>query len=285
MTDRIEPLRQSMIQHGPLNRRVYVMKLHRNDVPGILGDLDDLARDNGYEKILVKVPVSLKDFFEENGYGQEAYVPSFFMGKEDLAFMSKFLCPDRMLDDRTDQYRSMMSMVRQKANNPCKDSTPQGPGVIRCKHGDAEDMGDLFRQVFESYPFPIYDPDFLRTMMDSNTDYFAIRHQGQMVAVAAAEKDGENLSVEMTDFATLPAWQGRGLAGRLLAAMESDMTKQGMITAFSISRAVSFGMNITLGKLGYAYGGLLTNNTNIAGRIESMTVWHKRLKDPVSPAI
>jgi hypothetical protein len=62
--------------------------------------------------------------------------------------------------------------------------------------------------------------------------------------------------------------------------MESDMMMKNMITAYSISRATSYGMNIALGKLGYTYGGLLTNNTNIAGRIESMTVWHKQLNDP-----
>jgi hypothetical protein len=36
-------------------------------------------------------------------------------------------------------------------------------------------------------------------------------------------------------------------------------------------------MNITFAKAGYAYGGRLHNNTNIAGNIESMNVWYKSL--------
>lgn len=279
MKDRIESLRHSKIQHGPLNRRVYVMKLHRDDVPGILGDLDELARDKDYGKILAKVPVSLKHVFEESGYVQEALIPEFFKGEEALAFMSKFMIRERKFDDQTDRYRSMMTVVRQKTEKFDETPTSQGPEVIRCTPADAGEISVVYRQVFDSYPFPIFDPEFLQGMMDHCTDYFAIRHQGKLVAVAAAEKDFENLSVEMTDFATLPDWRGRGLAGRLLPAMESDMIEQQMVTAFSIARAASLGMNITLGRQGYACGGLLTNNTHIAGRIESMTVWHKHLSE------
>lgn len=38
------------------------------------------------------------------------------------------------------------------------------------------------------------------------------------------------------------------------------------------------GMNITFSKAGYTYSGCLINNTNIAGRIESMNIWHTRLQ-------
>jgi hypothetical protein len=37
-------------------------------------------------------------------------------------------------------------------------------------------------------------------------------------------------------------------------------------------------MNITFSKLGYKYGGLLKNNTNISGAIESMNVWYKEIQ-------
>jgi putative beta-lysine N-acetyltransferase len=279
MQDRIEWLSRSMIQHGPLNRRIYVMKLNRDDLPAILGKLDSMALDRDYEKILVKAPVSSKGLFEEDGYVQEAYIPGFFKGKESLVFMSKFLATDRMLDNRIHQYRTMMSIVRQKAIGSRTSVAARDPEVVRCGPGDAAEISRLYREVFQSYPFPIYDPHFLQENMTSHVDYFSIRVKDQMRAVAASEKERENLSVEMTDFATLPAWQGRGLACRLLSTMELNMAEQGMITAFSIARALSYGMNITFGKLGYTYGGLLTNNTNIAGCIESMTVWYKRLNE------
>ncbi len=55
------------------------------------------------------------------------------------------------------------------------------------------------------------------------------------------------------------------------------MKKRGIKTSYSIARAVSYGMNITFAKHGYIYSGTLVNNTNIAGSIESMNVWHKIL--------
>jgi len=36
-------------------------------------------------------------------------------------------------------------------------------------------------------------------------------------------------------------------------------------------------MNILLAGKGYSFDGTLVNNTNIAGQIESMNVWHKQL--------
>ena len=37
--------------------------------------------------------------------------------------------------------------------------------------------------------------------------------------------------------------------------------------------------NITFKRCRYRFGGKLTNNTHIAGQIESMWVWYKRLSD------
>jgi putative beta-lysine N-acetyltransferase len=280
MQDRIDALRHSTIQHGPLNRRIYVMKLNPDDLPEILGDLDDLARERGYGKILVKAPLSAKALFEKAGYVQEASIPGFFMGKVSLVFMSKFFSKSRMRDPHMNAYRNMMSAVRQKAS----EARPFAPSglleIVRCTPEDAGEMSRVYQAVFESYPIPIHDPRFLKKNMRGHVDYFSARHQVQIKALAASEKEKETLSVEMTDFATLPGWEGRGLGCRLLSAMESDMAAQGMITAFSIARARSFGMNIIFGKLGYTYGGLLTNNTHIAGQIESMTVWHKRIGTP-----
>jgi hypothetical protein len=44
---------------------------------------------------------------------------------------------------------------------------------------------------------------------------------------------------------------------------------------YTIARAISVGMNITFARCGYDFGGTLVNNTQIAGRIESMNVWYK----------
>lgn len=277
MPDTIERLGRSTIQHGPLNRRIYVIKLHRDDVPDILGDLDALTRREGYEKIVVKAPATLAELFVADGYRKEAAIPGFFGGRETMAFMSKFTAKTRLTDGHLTRYRSMLATIDRKKPPRHRSSISDRGAVIRCRPADAGPLSRLYGQVFISYPFPIDDPAFLRRAMKHHVDYYAVRHRGQLVAAAAAEKDLEHGSVEMTDFATVPVRRARGLGTRLLAVMEGDMADIGLTTSFSIARAASFGMNAVFGKQGYRCGGLLINNTNIAGRIESMTVWYKHL--------
>ena len=81
----------------------------------------------------------------------------------------------------------------------------------------------------------------------------------------------------MTDFATNPQSRGMGLAGILLRHMGDKTRKLGIKTAYTIARAESHGMNSVFKNSGYNYAGLLKNNTQICGSIQSMTVWYKHL--------
>ena len=71
--------------------RIYLMKLHDEDMPEILQDLDDLAAEQGYSKIFAKIPVKFLDEFKQHGYVNEALVPKFFRGQEDGVFVSRFM--------------------------------------------------------------------------------------------------------------------------------------------------------------------------------------------------
>ncbi len=124
------------------------------------------------------------------------------------------------------------------------------------------------------YPF---EPSYLIHSMATHSLYFCIRHEGRIAAIAAAETDPGNQSVEMTDFAVLPPWRGQRCGQALLIEMEDAMRRQNKHIAFTIARTRSFGINKLFKKKGYAYAGLLRNNTNIAGGIESMTVWFRKL--------
>ena len=113
--------------------------------------------------------------------------------------------------------------------------------------------------------------------MDSHIQYFYVADDEKIIAVSSAEMDASAENVEMTDFATLPDYRGKGLAQWLLGYMEEQMARRGIRTAYTIARALSAGMNVTFARGGYEYGGTLTNNTNICGAIESMNVWYKSL--------
>ena len=278
MYDKIVQIGNSIFQHGPYNDRIYLMKLGKGDAINLVKEFESLSKENGYSKISAKVPVEQKSVFEDNGYQLEASIPGFFNGKGDVAFLSKYLKKARQIENSPDEIKANIALANEKAadgNNPV-DISPLNVGVAS-QAEDAEQMILVYKEVFESYPFPIFDTAYLRETMASHVRYFYVRDGRRFIALSSAEMDVDNQNVEMTDFATLPSYRGRGLAVTLLDKMEAAMKQQGMHTAYTIARSLSAGMNITFAKMGYVFAGTLTNNTNISGKIESMNVWYKLL--------
>jgi len=276
LSDILQKLGKSLIQHGSNSNRVYLMKLSRDDFPQIIERLDELAQKKHYTKLLAKVPQGAEDAFKAAGYKKEACVPRFYEGKEAAVFMAKFLDPAReaakdqtLIHEIINFTKELKSADKQEKGEDynCNILTPEAVG----------DMVDVYKIVFKTYPFPIHSREYLLKTMRENIVYFGVRDNGKLVAVASCEIDVAARNVEMTDFATLPEYRGRGLASSLLVRMEEEMKKQGLITAYTIARAVSYGMNITFARRGYLYAGTLINNTDISGGIESMNIWYKGL--------
>ncbi len=273
--DTVAALGGSTVQHGPLNDRIYLMHLDRRDLPGILDRLDALAEGEGYGKIFAKVPASARDLFAARGYVTEACVPGFFRGREDGYFLAKYFDPGRNRPEAG--LDGVLAAARERAGEDAPVNLPEGFVSAPATPADAPAIAGLYREVFETYPFPIHDPGYIARTMEENFRYFCIRSGDRIVAVSSSEMDEEAENVEMTDFATHPAFRGYGFAARLLAGMEDAMRDAGMKTAFTIGRAASYPVNITFARAGYAYAGTLVNNTNICGSFESMNVWYKSL--------
>lgn len=278
MSDIIEKLGHSLIQHGPDSDRVYLMKLDPADGATIVGQLDQLAEVNDYGKIFCKVPAPFVEPFTQAGYRREAQVPKFFDGQTDVVFVSRFRKPERA--DVVDEQRGAIETALELAEAKRQSATDPGDDGYRIRRLDASDtpqLAALYRVVFPSYPFPIVEEVYLRETMATHIRYFGAFEGDRLVAAASAETDPEARNAEMTDFATEPSYRGRGLAVILLRAMESDMEAGGFATLYTIARAVSVGMNVTFARCGYHFGGTLVNNTQISGGIESMNVWYKNL--------
>ena len=274
--DRIENLGHSTIQHGPRSNRVYLMKLDRRDLPTIVAQLDDLAYRRGYTKLFAKVPADLAADFITRDYRQEASIPGFYQGKVGALFLSKYLDPARARPDDPNALAKVLALAHDRARSGQANCTlPEGLSLISCGPEHADEMSRVYQEVFPSYPFPIHDPAYLRETMTSHVDYFGVVKDERLIALSSAEMDLSGANVEMTDFATLPAHRGQGLARCLLQEMETAMVKEGIRTAYTIARALSLGMNITFARGGYCFSGVLINNTQISGAIESMNVWHK----------
>lgn len=278
MKDQIEIFGETLIQHGKSNDRAYLMKISPNDCPAVAGYAVTLAMANNYSKIFAKAPAFSLKTFQQKGFIEEAKVPGLFNGEQNGYFLSKYLLPDRRNEREPETVQKVLAAAHSKYIEvvPVPVLEPGFKWRIMNKD-DVHEMARLYKLVFESYPFPIDDPDYLARTMDEDVIYHGIWKDDELVALSSAEIDFAGQNVEMTDFATRPDYRGHGLATFLLDQMEQDVRSSGIRTAYTIARAYSFGMNITFAKHGYTFAGTLTNNTQIFGQLESMNVWYKHL--------
>lgn len=267
----------SVLQHGRLNDRIYLMKLAQEDAATVFNTIENLTARYGYSKIFCKVPTQVAPFFLSQKYILEAHIPGFYSGKEDAFFMSRFPKSNRQFNDYPDKlleklYQLMQDQVAVKSYILSSEYTVRKLGV-----NDIRNITSLYADTFKSYPFPIHDPNYIAEMMGRHVEYFGAFKKDELAALASAEIDFQAKNAEMTDFATHKAHVGHNLSCSLLEMMEYEMQLQGITTLYTIARTASIPMNKTFIRLKFKYAGTLINNTNIAGRIESMNVFYKHI--------
>jgi len=268
----------SIIHHGKHNDRIYLMKLDERDVDSILDELSKLAKTNKYSKLFCKIPKNIAPLFFANGFILEAYIPKFYNNTADVFFLSKFLNADRLLNIETNELSTFSRLLTKEHSlkkNLKKDTSDYS--VRKLTKSDVEQMTQIYREVFENYPFPIHDPAYILKTMDEDVFYFGVAYEGNLVALSSSEVDVSGKNAEMTDFATLQNHGGKSLASLLLTEMEKEMQKQGVKTLYTIARLNSIPMNLTFLRFNYEYSGTLINNTNISGKIESMNIFFKHI--------
>jgi len=275
--DKIEVVGESLIQHGKLNNRVYLMRISEQDDPAkIFESIHRLVEANGYTKIFAKIPSNLLPVLIEKNFSIEAVIPNFYYGKTDAFFVSAFYDKNRAHPD-PDAMKSFKEMLVNFNPNTVFKPDVEIP-MKELQIQDAAEIAKIYKKVFKSYPFPIHDPEYIKDTMKTHVRYFGIREDNRLTAVSSAEIDDKYKNSEMTDFAVDPEFRGRKLACYLLYEMEKQLAKHGIKTAYTIARLHSPAMNITFLKNGYKYSGTLVKNTNISGKIESMNVYYKPLK-------
>lgn len=278
MTDKIELLGNSLIQHGKESDRIYLIKLSEEDCPNIIGAMENLAHNRSYSKIFAKIPASLKPQFTNNGYVTEAYVKNFFKGREDCVFLAKYFTKERKELKNKNEIVEILKLCKSKTAALKKSELRSDFYIKFLDEEHVVQMAEIYKSVFTSYPFPIFDPEYILKTMRENIDYYGIFKNDKIIALSSSEMDLKDLNTEMTDFATLPEYRGSSLSYHLLREMERSAKAKGMKTAYTIARSKNTGMNMAFAKRFYKFGGMLINNTNICGNIETMNVWHKALK-------
>ncbi len=264
---------------SPLNQRIQVLDYEANNTDALVKTLGNGAHDAGFGKVFLKAPIHEKAGFEESGMVAEATIDGYFAGQPAVV-MSLFLDEERRQRPFAEEEESILEKISSKPTTGSSSETPAGHTMARATIADAEDLAGLYDRVFASYPFPITDPDYLVSTMETNVAYRVVRNPAkEIVAAASAEIDFEHHNAEMTDFATLPETRGLGLAQLLLSALESDMAKRGIGNLYTIARAQSAGMNRVFFNNDYSWTGTLVNNCHISGGFEDMHVWCKTSPD------
>ncbi len=278
LTDKIEKIRNTLIQHGKKNNRVYIMNIDhkKEDIKDLIKDINILAEKNSYTKVFAQVSEELEEEFKQSDYIVEASIPKFFNNEDKCFFMSKFFNRNRGINKSSELTDQVLEVAKAKeiCNNLKLDAKYK---IEKCNEENIENICKLYGEVFETYPFPIFDPEYIKSTMNDNVIYFGVWDGDILAAVSAIEIDKKDRNAEMTDFSTHHNYRGENLSMYLLYTMELELKVLKIPTAYTIARATSFAMNNTFKKLDYKYGGTLMNNTNIGGQIESMNVWYKNI--------
>jgi beta-lysine N6-acetyltransferase len=259
----------------PFNKRIRIDD-YRGNTNLLIEKAEELAAIHQAEKLIIKA--RSEDFLHlyEQGFQPEAVVDRYFLGS-DAYFFSKFYSVERKKNDHWITEDGMVHSIYQLDTSIDKPLPPKEYELKKANEGCAEELSGLYRQVFQIYPTPLHDPEYVKKTMKEGTIYYVYFHQGKIVSAASAEVNAFYKNAELTDCATLTEHRKYGLMKIILRELEGELKRQGIFCAYSIARSLSFGMNAVLFQLGYKYRGRLMNNCYIYDKLENMNMWVKNL--------
>ncbi|RAU04299.1 putative beta-lysine N-acetyltransferase [Bacillus pumilus] len=226
-------------------------------------------------KVIVKVRREHVPLFLEKGFRLEGVFSHYFLGS-DAYGMSLFLTEDRMNSSYWLEEDEIVASIQAKEIK--KDQgTWQNEYVMRkADPKDIHKLAKLYDTVFETYPTPMNEPDYIQKVMEEGTIFYVVEHDEHIVSAASAEINAPYGHAELTDCATLPAYRKLGFMHHLILALEKELQSMHIYVFYSLARALSYGMNQVFYHLGYTYTGRFQNNCYIFDKIEDMNLWVKK---------
>ncbi|MCY7433806.1 MULTISPECIES: putative beta-lysine N-acetyltransferase [Bacillus] len=242
----------------------------RDVIPSVLQE----AADCKASKVIVKVRREHVPLFLEKGFRLEGVFSHYFLGS-DAYGMSLFLTEDRMNSSYWLEEDEIVASIQAKEIK--KDQgTWQNEYVIRkADPKDIPRLAKLYDTVFETYPTPMNESDYIQKVMEEGTIFYVVEHDGHIVSAASAEINAPYGHAELTDCATLPSYRKLGFMHHLILALEKELQSMHIYVFYSLARALSYGMNQVFYQLGYTYTGRFQNNCYIFDKIEDMNLWVK----------
>lgn len=258
--------------------RVYLTNFYNHNADKTIMELDRIAHEHSLKKIIAQIPSYSKEAFLNNGYKVEANIPGFFKNETDVYFMGKFLAKERETCHNKELVSKVLEKALFKSDNSQNCYLESSFHLKRVEKSDVNSLINLYKKVFESYPAPIFDAQYILKTMEKGSDYLGIFKDSQIVATAVAEKDFLAKNAEMSAIAVLPEFRGKNFVQCLIEELERILKEQDIKTAYAIARAGSFGINTAFAKMKYTYVGTLVNNTCFGKDLEHMNVWYKKVR-------
>lgn len=257
------------------NRRIKIISLS-GELSELLGKLEPVAKKYTLEKIFCVTNKEQVPIFKDKNFIIEAKINSLLYGSDGY-FLSKFLTPKRKINNHIPEEEEILIKAREYLDEDFSYAIKEKYLLRTAGKEDAKELAALYDRVFETYPTPLNDPDYIKYAMDNNTLFKVAIYEGKIVSAASADMNEQNLNAEITDCATLNTHRAAGLMGRLIYELENKMKKMNYQVLYSIARSISPGINIVFAKHGYEYGGRLVNHCHICGQFENMNIWLKNL--------
>ncbi|WP_066047834.1 putative beta-lysine N-acetyltransferase [Robertmurraya korlensis] len=242
----------------------------------VIQTTEELAKETNSEKIIIKGKWEDYKIFLEKGYRNEAIIDGYFLGSDGY-FFCKYFEPDRASMGHLQVEEDIISSVQHLKRSSQVIMPPADYKIMKVSEKEAEMLSDLYREVFQIYPTPLHDSDYVKKTMEEGTIYYAFLYNHEIISAASAEVNHRFRNAELTDCATKKEHRKFGLMKILLKKLEEDLFQQQIFCSYSIARSLSFGMNAVLHQLGYHYRGRLVKNCYIFDKLEDMNVWVKDL--------
>jgi beta-lysine N6-acetyltransferase len=259
------------------NRRILVNDFTAEDLSAFADFVLATEKSNGYEKASIRSTEQHDSGLLSLGFKPEGTIPGYFRGAKAFV-LSHFSSIGREMSERLAEENRIIDELEELAVT--KEFRPLAPEIklIDATTRDIPQMVSIFKQVFSTYPSPVMYPEYLKASIATDSIYIVAEKNGEVLAVAGAEIDTKNANAEMTDCATLPEARGKGLNKQILLALEDRLRTKGILTAYTLCRAINAPMNRVFRQLGYEYSGRMINNCNISGQFEDMNIWAKGLE-------
>ncbi len=261
----------------PRNSRVKLMEYRPQDLPLLSKRLVSMAEEQSLGKIIVYAHMGDVSTLQEQGFEVEGTIDGFRDG-DPVCMMARFVDQERAISVNAEEKDRIVKMAKMASEKKPTVDLPEGFDLRPAKPEDAPSLAQLYKEVFTSYPTPIDQPEEIERAMEDEVYFSVVTHKEKIVSASSADVFPEQKVAEMTDCATLPAYRGKGLVSVLFSHLEERMRSRGIPNLFSLTRAVSVGMNVIAAKHGYCYRGRLVQNCHIAGQYEDMNIWVKTLE-------